>query len=160
MEHPHIEPEHSRMPGAEHPIQMLKADHRELEQFFVELEKGSDRVKNRVYTELETELQNHLKLEGELFYPTIKGKIKDSSHADERIKEHNEVQKMLAETTKMKPSDQEWTTKVMAIKKAFQHHVKEEEEKLFPEVQKAMKPDQLSQLGQKMLVRKQEMVRK
>ena len=160
MEHPHIEPEHSRLPGADDPIQVLKHDHREVEQHFAAFEKGRDQEKKQEYHEVGEELQNHMKLEEEFFYPAVRAKIKDPALVDEGIKEHNEVKRMLRETSKMKPSDKEMTNRVMEIKKVVQHHVKEEEEKMFPEVKKAMKQDELSQLGQKMMVRKQEMERK
>ena len=160
MEHPHIEPEHSRMPGSEDPTGMLEHDHREVEQYLAEFEKGGDKQKKQALKDVEEELQNHMKLEEEIFYPAIKNKIKDGQLVDEGIKEHNEIKKMLRAISKMEPLGKETAEKVREMKKENQHHVKEEEEKMFPEVKKVMKLDELSQLGQKMMIRKQEMVRK
>jgi hemerythrin-like domain-containing protein len=51
----------------------------------------------------------------------------------------------------MSARTKEWESKVLDLDKAVQHHVQEEEEKIFPEAQKVLSEDKAQDIAQKYL---------
>lgn len=70
-------------------IALLKADHREVEQFFAAFEgaAGAGR-KEKLARQICTELKVHTMIEAEIFYPAFRGKIEDDL-LDEAYVEHD-----------------------------------------------------------------------
>ncbi len=69
-------------------VQLLSADHREVEALFEQFEKasGSER-KEKLAKQICTELKVHAMIEEEIFYPALRGKIEDDD-LDEALVEH------------------------------------------------------------------------
>ena len=56
------------------------------------------------------------------------------------------------------PDDETFEARVTAAKELIEHHVKEEEEELFPEVEKALGDQKLTELGVRMKARFEEVL--
>jgi hemerythrin-like domain-containing protein len=56
------------------------------------------------------------------------------------------------------PEEESFLARVTTLKELIQHHVEEEEEELFPKVEKQMEEDELSQLGKTMKARFEEII--
>ena len=108
-------------------IDVLKQDHRKVEQLFAKFLQlqDSEEERERVFQEIETELSAHAEAEEKVFYPLLKAEFPDQ--VDEALQEHMEVKEMLVEILDMEFNDEDFDSKFTAMIKAVQHHVEEEE---------------------------------
>ena len=68
----------------------------------------------------------------------------------ESLEEHHIVKWTLSELEKMKATDERFEAKVTVLMESVQHHVKEEEEDLFPKVKRLLSAKILNDLGERM----------
>ena len=108
-------------------IDVLKQDHRKVEQLFAKFLQLQDSEEERelVLHEIETELSAHAEAEEKVFYPLLSAEIPDQ--VDEAVQEHTEIREMLAELLDMEFNDEDFDWKFTAMIKAVQHHIEEEE---------------------------------
>ena len=117
-------------------IDILEADHRQVEEFFdkyEELEDASD--KNQLAAKICTALQAHTQIEEEIFYPAAREAIENPELIDEAIVEHASAKQLIGEIENMKPGDELYDAKVKVLQEQVLHHVEEEEGELFPQVE-------------------------
>jgi iron-sulfur cluster repair protein YtfE (RIC family) len=135
---------------------MLSQQHRKVEAIFEKLEKGSSDVED-LLTELANDLAAHMTIEQEIFYPAIKDI--DRKQVFESYEEHALAEVALKRLLAADPESDEFKARVVALKELIQHHVKEEEEELFPEVENALDEDRLKELGTQMKARFEQVVK-
>lgn len=147
----------ARAPGApKDAIALLKADHREVEGWFGDYEDlTGDAEKSALAAKICTALKVHTRIEEEIFYPAARQATGDDDLMDEAVVEHAGAKDLIAQIEAMKAGDDLYDAKVKVLGEQIQHHVKEEEEELFPEARQA-KMD-LVGLGEKMAARKSEL---
>ena len=132
---------------------LLSSQHRKVEALFKKLENGrSDHAP--ALDELANSLAAHMAIEQELFYPAIKHV--DSEMVDESFEEHALAELALKRLIATDPDDDEFHARVIALKELIEHHVEEEEQELFPQVEKQMEEEELAELGKQMKARFQE----
>ena len=139
-------------------IQLLKADHREVEELFEKFEKasGADR-KQKIAQQICTVLTIHAMIEEEIFYPACEGKI-DEALLKEAYVEHDAAKVLIAEIDAGEPSEEFYDAKVKVLKEEIEHHVKEEErsqDSMFHQARKA--EIDLDALGEQLTARKEEL---
>src|SRR5439155_25371189 len=138
-------------------IELLEADHREVEALFEQYEKLEDQPKKEVLAlKICLSLQIHTQIEEEIFYPAARKAIAKSELIDEAIVEHAAAKKLIAEIETMEVGDKLRNAKVKVLGEQISHHVEEEENEVFPEVEDS-KLD-LNELGQRMAERKAELL--
>jgi hemerythrin superfamily protein len=132
---------------------LLEQQHRKVEGIFAKLEgedDGQRAAKQALVEELANDLAAHMTIEQELFYPAVHAI--DAKLVAESLEEHAlaelGLRRLLAAG-----SAEAFKARVTALKELIQHHVKEEEHDLFPEVEKAMDADKLDELGAQMKTR-------
>lgn len=131
-------------------IELLESQHRKVEALFKKLEGGrSDPEK--VLTELANSLAAHMSIEQEIFYPAIKEV--DPELVNESYEEHSIAEVALKRLLATEPEDEAFDARVTALKELIEHHVEEEEQELFPAVEKALGKETLTNLGKVMLPR-------
>jgi len=139
-------------------LTLLKEDHRAVEKLFKEFEnaKGDGR-KEKLARQICFELTVHTTIEEEIFYPACKGKI-DEDKLKEAYVEHDAAKLLIAEIEAGNgESDDFFDAKVQVLGEQIDHHVKEEEGELFPEVRKA--EIDTKALGEQLETRKQELMK-
>jgi iron-sulfur cluster repair protein YtfE (RIC family) len=126
---------------------LLESQHRKVEAIFkkLEAEKGDATA---LLTELANDLAGHMEIEQTLFYPAIR-KI-DPDLVAESYEEHALAELALKRLLATEPGAQAFKARVVALKELIEHHVGEEEDDLFPEVEKAVDSAELEKLGAKM----------
>ncbi|MDB5887518.1 MAG: hemerythrin, partial [Rhodocyclales bacterium] len=80
-------------------IKMLIADHREVEKLYKQFEKlsdGAEDQKEAIIAHVCAALLAHAQLEEQIFYPTVKERIKDSDLIDEAEVEHQSAKDLIA----------------------------------------------------------------
>lgn len=133
------------------PITMLTMQHREIEALFAEIEEAGERAaktRERLFETLAKKLQVHTQLEEKLFYPTAEEA--DVEDILEAYEEHDNIKGMIRKISKTSGKDETFMPKIKTLKELVRHHVKEEEEKIFPQVRERMKEDELFALGEEM----------
>src|SRR3954464_11159508 len=145
------------MQTATNPVELLKADHRKVKQLFSQFESAGEKEKAGIFAEIAKELSVHTKVEEEIFYPAVK-KI-DGDMALEAEEEHNIVDWIIAQMKKLSPGDENYDAKFTTLKENVEHHIKEEEEEMFPEAEQKL-GKQIDTLGKKMLERKEALTKR
>ena len=107
-------------------LQLLAADHREVEGLFEKFEKASGSAKERIVRQICTELKVHAMIEEEIYYPAIRGKVEEDA-LDEAYVEHDTAKNLINELEAAEPDEDFYDAKVKVLQELIEHHVKEEE---------------------------------
>lgn len=142
-------------------IALLTADHKKVKGLFARFEKlmeqdGADKEKAELAAQICNELTVHAQVEEEIFYPAVREAIDDEDLMDEADVEHAGAKDLIAQIEAMQPGDELFDAKVVVLGELVDHHVKEEEGEMFPQVKKAT-VDTVA-LGEHMLERKLEIL--
>lgn len=141
-------------------IALLKSQHREVEALFAEIEKAGDRAiksKEKLLASIQEKLEMHTKIEDLIFYPAAKEA--DEDLVLEAEEEHDNVKAMLRKLDKTAADDETFDAKMTVLKELVNHHVKEEENELFPKCKKLFGDDELQELGAKMQAKMEKLER-
>jgi len=139
-------------------IALLKADHRQVEQWFAQFEKArDDERKLELATRICGALRVHTTIEEEIFYPAFIAATRDEDLHHEAIIEHDGAKKLIAEIESSRPDDDYYDARVKVLSEMIKHHVKEEEQPggMFAEARKSRMD--LGALGEQMAARKAEL---
>lgn len=101
-------------------------------------------------------LKIHTQIEEEIFYPAARKATGDNDLRDEAAVEHAGAKHLTGQIEKAKPGDKLFDAKVTVLGEQIKHHVKEEEEELFPEIEDS-KMD-VGAVGKQLAVRKKELM--
>jgi hemerythrin superfamily protein len=145
---------------ADHPdaISLLKADHRQVEEWFSEFEKSkSTSKKEQLASDICEALTIHTTIEQEIFYPAFLQATQDKDIHHEALVEHDGAKNLIAQIQAISPEDDYFDAKVTVLSEMIKHHVKEEEKPggMFAEAKKA--DMDLRALGEQLLARKREL---
>ncbi|MGK2951827.1 MAG: hemerythrin domain-containing protein [Thiobacillus sp.] len=138
-------------------IALLKADHAAVSKMFDEYEKArSNTNKKELVAEICVALTVHAKIEEEIFYPAVKVALKDKLLVPEATVEHASVKDLIAQIEGVEPDGETYDAKVKVLSEYVEHHVKEEQNEMFPKV-KSSSLD-IVELGARMAARKDELL--
>ena len=101
------------------------------------------------------DIEMHAKVEEEIFYPAVRGRIRDDDLMNEAEVEHDSAKELIAKIEKLAGDDPMLKANTTVLAEYIQHHVKEEEGEMFPKVRRA-KLD-LAGLAEQMLERKEQL---
>jgi Hemerythrin HHE cation binding domain len=142
-------------------LSLLKEDHDKVKKLLKDLDSTTERgVKTReqLFNKIKQELEIHEAIEEEIFYPALKDHPKTKELTLEAYEEHHVVDLVMAEIEAI-PFDQEtWGAKFTVMKENVEHHIEEEEGEMFKQAKQVFDGDELSQLGESMAKRKQELM--
>jgi len=143
---------------AQDAVALLKQDHRTVEDLFEQYEKASgDGRKQKLATEICTELSIHTMIEEEIFYPACEGKVEEDLLKESYV-EHDAAKVLVAEIIAGEPSDEFYDSKVKVLQEEIEHHVQEEEKRLEGLFSQARAAGlDMDALGEQLLARKQEL---
>jgi Hemerythrin HHE cation binding domain len=143
-------------------MSLLKEDHRKVKKILAELESTTERgVKTReeLFTKVKQELVIHEAIEEEIFYPALKEHPKTEEIALEGYEEHHVVDTVMAEIEGVAYDDEKWGAKFSVMKENLEHHIEEEEGEMFKQARQVFDQDELTQLGESMKARKEDLMR-
>ena len=142
-------------------MSLLKEDHRKVKKMLAELESTTERgVKTReeLFTRVKQELVVHEAIEEEIFYPALKEHPKTKEIALEGYEEHHVVDTVMAEIEGVAYDDEKWGAKFSVMKENLEHHIEEEEGEMFKQARQVFDQDELTQLGESMKARKEDLM--
>ena len=136
---------------------LLRADHKLVSDLFADYEKTGSREKKRsIAQQICAELTVHAQIEEEIFYPAVKGALNDAELIPEATVEHASLKVLIAELEAEKADDEMFDAKVKVLSEYVKHHVKEEQNEIFP---KARHTDlDMNELGARLAERKAELM--
>jgi hemerythrin superfamily protein len=138
-------------------IALLKADHQLVQGLFDQFEKTrSDDRKGKLARQICQELTVHAQIEEEIFYPAAREVLRDTDLLDEATVEHQGAKDLIAQIEASRPGAELFDAKVTVLGEYIKHHVKEEQNELFPKIRKT-KLD-LKALGERLQTRKMELM--
>ena len=150
-------PKSQRAGSAPDATELLTKDHKEVKSLFKQYEAlaeaeapaGERETLARLICQL---LTVHATIEEEIFYPAVRKAIDDGDLLDEAEVEHASAKELIAQIESMKASEPLYDAKVKVLGEYIDHHVKEEQDELFPKARKARLD--MEKLGAELKVRK------
>ena len=142
-------------------LKLLKTDHGEVEKLFQQYERlkeTDDSKKEDLIEQICTALTVHAQIEEEIFYPAARNALEDDGEdmLDEAEVEHASIKSLIEQLETMSPDDELCDAKVKVLSEYVKHHVKEEEDEMFPKVKKSALD--LEALGEEMVERKNQLM--
>lgn len=134
---------------------LLKADHRKVEQLFNELESANGKAKLGVFNQIKTELELHAHIEEKFFYPALEEPEETHELTLEAYEEHDVVKKLLRQLGRAKTANAEWEAQAKELRENVEHHVQEEENELFKKANTALGQEEIAELGEQMQAEKE-----
>lgn len=140
------------------PFQLLKKDHRKVKALLAELDETTERgkkIRKELFAEIKEELRVHEIIEEEIFYPALKESKKLEEIVLEGFQEHHVVDLILDEMAGLAVTHEDWGAKASVLKENIEHHIEEEEGEMFKKAEQAFSDEELNELGDRMLARKE-----
>ena len=140
-------------------LSLLIQDHKDVKEMFEQFDGLSDRskaTKKKLADQICQALTVHTQLEEKILYPAVRKAINDEDLMDEALVEHASAKKLIAQIQSMEADDDLYDAKVKVLSEQIEHHVREEEDEMFPKVRKTNLD--ISALGEKMLSLKQQLI--
>jgi hemerythrin superfamily protein len=143
--------------GGERPldaIQLLKADHRTVEELFEQFEDTNGaKAKQRIANQICFELIVHAQIEEEIFYPGAKEAVEEDLYNEAHV-EHDGAKVLIAQILDSDPNGEFYDASVKVLSEMIKHHVKEEEQRDGMFAQAKQGDVDLAELGEQMAQRK------
>lgn len=144
--------------GRQNALTLLRADHDEVLGLFDKFESArrADQ-KQKLATQICTELKIHTQIEDEIFYPAVREASEQDTQGalDEAEVEHDGAAKLIEEIEGTASGDEMLDARIKVLSEYIKHHVKEEYREIFPAA-KAADID-LDEIGAQLAARKKEL---
>lgn len=133
---------------AQNIIGTLKQEHQVVLQELSELSKKGISGREQKYKTMKENLIPHMVGEEKALYPRTREESGMRDMTLESIEEHSAVKTLIAQLDGASSSEEDiWVAKIRVIRENVEHHIEEEEDKLFPAMQQKMSSDELIDLG-------------
>jgi len=130
-------------------FQMLKKDHGEVKNILEQLKEtkeSASKKREELFQKLRVELVPHMKAEESAFYPPLLAKKVSREDAMEGVEEHHVSEMVLKELETMQKGEEQWGGKMAVFKELVEHHIKDEQSKVFKSAEKALSDDEFQNI--------------
>jgi hemerythrin superfamily protein len=103
--------------------------------------------RSALFTELKNSLTKHSEAENEVFYAALLPHSETRDLIRDGQEEHQRIETLLDELERMDTGEALWEARLRTLKGVVEHHVREEEEKIFPRAKKLLTALQAEELG-------------
>jgi len=131
-------------------FELLKADHKKVNELFDQLEAATGKAKLNVFNQIKTELELHTHIEEKIFYPALEKPEETHDLTLEAYEEHKMVKTLLTKLSGARTADDEWQAQAKVLRENVEHHVDEEENELFDKADDVLSDEEIEALGQRM----------
>ena len=146
-------------------IKLLKADHKAVRALLEELADTTPRgTKKRaeLLGKIRVQLKAHTTIEEEIFYPAFRARGNKSADAKmffEALEEHRAAGELvLPDLMATHANGEKFSGRAKVLKELVTHHADDEEKEMFPRAKELFDKDQLEDLGDKMVSRKEQLI--
>ncbi|HET6346021.1 MAG TPA: hemerythrin domain-containing protein [Myxococcota bacterium] len=136
-------------------LKLLQDDHEAVLSLFDAYQKLGDGLsahKTALARKICREIELHSEIEERVLYPEL-GKRRSEELRDkvrEGFEEHLSAKRIIGDLRQMNAQDPQFDAKVRVLNEELEHHIKEEEDEMFPEARDLMSEDQLEEIGDSM----------
>ena len=135
------------------PVAILKRDHREVAEMLKTLESSKPGARRRQTVEkLTRALELHMEIEERDVYPIVE-RVVGHEEAEEAGVEHGLAREGLADLQRL-VDEPGFGAAVAMLTAGIRHHVKEEEQEVFPELKRKIDREELRELGDRVAAAK------
>lgn len=141
----------------------LKKDHDQVKEIMSRIAAMSSRAttsKAKLFEEMKAALSAHLRAEEKVFYDALKRERTARDSALEGYEEHHIADVLMREISRLPPDDEKWAAKFAVLKESVEHHVAEEEDKIWADAREAFDHMRVQQLGEAFLSEKKKRLAK
>jgi iron-sulfur cluster repair protein YtfE (RIC family) len=123
-------------------IKHLKQEHDEVKELMENALSAKGAKRKKLLEKIEKELVSHSRAEEKVLYALLLKETENDkknelrSLTNEGYEEHHAVDHILSELKQLDPDDELWEARMKVLKENVEHHIKEEENELFPKVKK------------------------
>jgi hemerythrin-like domain-containing protein len=142
------------------PIVLLETDHRRFEQLLKQGEETTERAvkrRSQLLKAFTSELSVHELIEERVLYPALKPHPEAREIVLEGFQEHHVADVLVAELHQVARDNEKWGAKFKVLKESLEHHIEEEERRMFPIARAVLAQDELNALGTRMKALKGEL---
>lgn len=142
-------------------IKLLTQDHKDVDALFKRYDKlcesdGPSAQRAELARQICTMLTVHTTIEEEIFYPAARAVLKEQDLLDEAEVEHASAKDLIEQIEGASPDSELYDAKVKVLGEYIRHHVKEEQDEMFPKVRRTELD--LVLVGEALASRKQELM--
>jgi hypothetical protein len=128
----------------------LKEDHEKIKAILRKLGETTENaihIREREFANLHEELTSHSRAEEEVFYKRLENAQETRALVLEGEQEHHLVDELIDEMAELDLDDDHWAAKLSLLREHLEHHIKQEERKLFEQAGKVLKEEECRHLG-------------
>lgn len=129
----------------------LKKDHRKVKELLndlLSLAEEDSEARADLIDEIRDELIPHARAEESVFYNSLREVDAAKDTVRHSYKEHVEAEILLKTLQAKDKINGDWKKTAMKLKEALEHHIQEEEERIFPVAQQVFSPEEAVQFGE------------
>lgn len=128
---------------------ILKSDHEKVKEKLSELIKldAEDDYREVLIEQIKTELIPHARAEESVLYNSMRAIASDNSSVLHSFKEHMDAEALLRALQVKDKTNLDWKETAIKLKDALEHHIKEEEGKIFAEAQTMFSTEEAEMMG-------------
>lgn len=138
----------------------LKKNHKVIQHLVTEIEKilnnKSDANKKVLFLELKKELVTHSKAEEQTYYKELVKNEKSKDIVKEGQEEHAIISTLLEQMSLLDCNTDDWKAKFTVLKEQIEHHVKEEEGKMFKKSEGVLSHEASEKIKENFIQKKKE----
>jgi hemerythrin superfamily protein len=139
-------------------VELLTTQHRALERLLDATAAADESARATALAMLADELGKHLAAEEQVFYPAVRTRPTEDILL-ESLEEHLSLKRLLSDLLALAPDADTWTAKLKVLDEQARHHHREEEEHLFPAVERTWPDAERCALGEEMSARQDDLER-
>ena len=130
---------------------LLERQHRSLEQLCEAVERGSVSVRESLLPQLAGDLVAHIAIEEEVFYPAACEALRERSWLSSGRRRHAQARQALDRVCGAPADGDEFAIAIKELRRVLDLHARDDEERLFPELEVALDVHRMRALGLAML---------
>lgn len=140
-----------------HALELLKADHQKVQELFDQVKATENEKQHKqLYKKIRTELEAHTHAEEKVLYPALKKDEEFKDQVLEAIEEHMQVKTLIRDIERLADGSERFDAKLKVLIDNVEHHVEEEEDELFPQVESRFSEEDLETIGMELEAAKKE----
>ena len=135
-------------------VELLEREHRRFEELLTQGEDSTEKARSarrELLATLTAELNAHELMEEKVLYPALQSHPQTRDVVLEGFEEHHVADLIVDELREVATSDEAWGAKFKVLKESLEHHIQEEEGKMFPLARGIFSRQELRALASRML---------
>jgi Hemerythrin HHE cation binding domain len=132
---------------------LMQAGPAKANELFAKLAETSDgavKTREKLFTELKSELELHTSLEEQHLFPILKRNAETKDLVAGAIKDNKELRAKLAELEVLPKHEETFPERLKELQKTFRQHARDDKRELLPAVQRALSEEQVQGVAEKM----------